>query len=162
MTDPKIVQKIKREYIAGRGSQRSLARKYGVSETQVEKMAGRERWRELREKAKKNAGEKIAENVAAQAAKSDEQFFALVDQLVQLTAMAMNRMGSTEQVTPTAVEHFANTVATIQKIKGIQSSLDTQEQQAKIDKLRKEIENSGKQDAEEIVIELGGAAAWAK
>ena len=162
MIDNKIVQKIKREYIAGQGSQRSLAEKYGVSVKQIEKIAGRENWRELRGKAGERQGEKIAERVAEQGAQSDEQFFSLVDQLVQLTAEAMYRTGASGNVTPAAVEHYANTVAAIQKIKGIKSKLDTEEQQAKIDKLRKEIEATDSKDTEGIAIDLGGAEAWAK
>lgn len=153
MIDGKILQKIKREYIAGKGSQRSLAQKYSVSVKQIQKVAGRENWRDLRDEAGEKQGKKIAEQVAAQSAKVDEDFFSLVDQLVALTADAMAKTKAAGNASPSAVEHYANAVSTIQKIRGIKSDLDTQEQQAKIDKIRKELDSD---KVEPIVVKLEG------
>ena len=160
MIDDKIVQRIKNEYIAGRGSQKALAEKYGVSVKQIQKIAGRERWTELRGSAAEKAEKNMVEVVAAHNARTDDDFFALVDQLIELTGMSMRAASAQGVPSAAALDHYANAIGTIQKIRGIKSSLDTEEQKARIEKLRKEIE-SGK-DNEGIIIDLGGAAAWAK
>lgn len=160
--DKKIMQKIKREYIAGKGSQRSLARKYGASISNVEKAAMREKWSELKKSAGRKAEEKTVEAVAAINSRSDEDFFCLVDQLVQLTSMSMQAACTQGVPTASQLEHYANAIGMIQKVKGIKSSLDTEEQKAKIAKLKKEVEAADQDQTGCISIDLGGAAAWAK
>lgn len=153
--------KIKKEYVRGGISQRKLAEKYGVSYSELAKKAMREKWADKRNQVGIKAESKMLDQVAEQNARTNEDFFSLVDQLVSLTASAMAKTAASGKESPSAVEHYANAIATIQKIKGIKSSLDESEQKARIDKLRKDIE-AGKDDTEKVVISLEGVEAWAK
>ena len=165
MIDSKILQKIKREYIAGKGSQRSLAEKYGVSRATIEKVAQREKWCDARLRAYGKSSERIAdavaEEVVSQAAKIDTTFYDMVDLLMALTVKSMSQSDKAGHMSSASLKHYANTITAIQKMKGIKSDLDTEEQRAKIDKIRNEIAAADK-TTNEIVIDLGGAAQWAK
>ena len=157
MVDDKTMRKIKREYIAGHGSQQSLADKYGAPEWQVRKTAAKEKWTELRDRAGRKEGENIADEVAKQNAKSDEAFFSLVDELMVLTSASMKAAGAAGAAgvpSAAALEHYANAIGTIQKIRGIKSKLDTEEQQARIDKLRKDIQSAADTEDETGIIFL--------
>ena len=65
-------KKIKKEYIAGGVSYKALAEKYNVSFSSLEKMARREKWRELRRKASEKTANDVVEAVGARNAKLDK------------------------------------------------------------------------------------------
>lgn len=147
---------IKKEYVTTTVTYRQLSDKYGISHSQLMKRGAAEKWADLRKRKGRIAEEKMVVNAANREAKTNDRFFDMVDQLVDLTQESMRRC-SKGNISPSALEHYANTITAIQKMKDIKSDLE----KAKIDKLRKEIETAGA-EKDDIVIDLGGAAAWAK
>ncbi len=75
-------KKIKAEYIAGGTSYRKLAEKYSVSFGTLRKVAAKEKWTDLRNKAVAKADTKLVEEVSKNNAKIDDKYFNLVDKLL--------------------------------------------------------------------------------
>ena len=133
--------KIKAEYIAGGISYRSLAKKYDVSFNTLKRIAIKEEWARLREQAYNTATTKMVDKVSSQKAKVDDKYQRLVDMLLD---KAEEFMLNTPIWQVTTLKEMATTMKYIKECKGIKSDLDLKEQQARIDKLRKEAEDEQK------------------
>ena len=124
--------KIKHEYITTSISYRKLAKKYEVSETTLGKKAGREDWVSLRQQA----NDKRTTKVINAAAKKDKRFFAIVDKLlVKIEDVIEDGSVFTQ---PQNIKSISSALKDIRDIKGIKSAKDLEEQQARIEKLRKD------------------------
>jgi uncharacterized protein YjcR len=132
--------KIKAEYIAGGTSYRELAERYGVSFSTLKEHARREKWTDLREKARQKADMKFAnlmgDKQANRSAKIEEVADMLLDKITEM--LGNNNYGVN------GVKQLTSALKDIKDIKGIKSDIDLKEQNARIDKLRKEIEGEQK------------------
>ena len=137
-------KKIKAEYIRGGVSYRKLADKYGVSFSTLRKVASKENWTDLRNKAGAKTDTKIVESVASQEAKRVDGIQTLADLLLDKIKQGVE---SGYLITDAqSIRQVTASVKDLRDIKGMKSELDMQEQMARIDKLRKEaqIENESK------------------
>lgn len=75
-------KKIKAEYIRGDTSYRRLAEKHGVSFSTLRKIAARENWTDLRNKAGAKRDTKIVESVASQEARRVDRIGSIADRLL--------------------------------------------------------------------------------
>ena len=132
--------KIKAEYISGGISYRNLAQKHGVSFNTLKDMAVREKWTELRTQAHNKATTKMVDVVSTQNAKIDDKYYKLVDMLFDKAE---------EVMVNTSIWQVSN----LKECKGVKSDADMREQEARIEKLRKEIE--GEQKDTNITITFG-------
>lgn len=128
--------KLKAEYIAGGISYRKLAEKYGVSFSTLRNIAIREKWTDLREQASNKAVTKLVESIADDNAKHTVDIYDVADKLLNKISQMMEQEGLTTQ----SLKHLTSAIKDIKDIKGIKSDIDLKEQNARIDKLRKEIE----------------------
>ena len=129
--------KLKAEYIAGGISYRKLAEKYGVSFSTLRNIAIREKWTDLREQASNKAVTKLVESIADDNAKHTADIYDVADKLLaKIMDMLMQ-----EGINTQSVKHLTSALKDIKEIKGIKSDIDLKEQNARIDKLRKEIES---------------------
>ena len=133
--------KIKAEYIAGGISYRSLAQKHGVSFNTLKDMAVREKWTELRTQAHNTATTKMVDVVAKEHAKIDDKYFRIVDKLMD---KAEHLVDNTTIWQASNLKEMATTMKYLKECKGIKTDADIREQEARIDKLRKEIEGEKK------------------
>lgn len=129
--------KIKAEYISGGTSYRKLAEKYGVSFTTLTRTAKRENWVGLRQQAEDKTAATIVNVVSQKNSKIDEKYFKLVDKLLDKAEAVID---NTQIWQISSVKEMANALKYIKECKGIKSEIDLKEQQARIDKLQKEIE----------------------
>jgi transposase len=129
--------KIKAEYISGGTSYRKLAKKYDVSFNTLKDMAVREHWTDLRTQAHNDATTKMVDVVSTENAKIDEKYYRLVDMLLD---KAEDVMVNTTIWQVSSLKEMATTMKYLKECKGIKSDIDLREQNARIDKLRKEIE----------------------
>ena len=134
-----VWQKIKAEYIAGGISYRKLAEKHGVSFNTLKDIAVRERWNDLKQQAHNRATTKMVDVVSDKSAKIDDKYFRLVDKLF---TKAEEVIDSTPIWQPNSIKEMATALKYLKECKGVKSDIDLREQEARIDKLRKEIDSN--------------------
>lgn len=128
--------KIKAEYIAGGTSYRKLAKKYGVSFSTLRGVAEREKWTDLRTQAQHNADTKLVETIGDKNGTYSVSINDVADKLLAKITTMLDVDGLGTQ----GMKHLTSALKDIKEIKGIKSDIDLKEQNARIDKLRKEIE----------------------
>ena len=150
-------KKIKAEYIAGGTSYRKLADKYGVPRTTLERKAKDEKWAELRRQAEGKAEAKIINAISDKKADIDDKYFRLVDKLLD---KAEETIDDVDKWHPTLLKEMATTMKYLKECKGIKSDADMREQEARIDKLRKEAEREDDTVREIEVVFKAGEETW--
>ena len=144
-------KKIKAEYIRG-VSYRKLADKYGVSFSTIQKVGAKEKWTDLRKLSSRKADEKIALSVASQEAERVSGIETVADMLLQKIMEGVK--DGTLIVDTQSIRHITSSLKDLRDIKGYKSELDMQEQLARIEKLRKDVEEDGAD--KEIKVTIGG------
>ena len=144
-------KKIKAEYIRG-VSYRRLADKYGVSFSTIQKVGAKEKWTDLRKLSSRKADEKIALSVASQEAERVSGIETVADMLLQKIMEGVK--DGTLIVDTQSIRHITSSLKDLRDIKGYKSELDMQEQIARIEKLRKDVEEDGPD--KEIKVTIGG------
>ena len=137
--------KIKTEYIAGGTSYRRLAEKYGVSFSVLRRVAGREGWTALREQVRQETDTKIVNSVAQTNAERSIKICDVADKLLDKISSTLDKY---EVLNSQTIKHFTSALKDIRDIKGIKSEIDLREQEARIEKLRKETMS---EDADSVI-----------
>lgn len=145
-------KKVKAEYIAGGTSYRKLAKKYGVSFSTLRGIAEREKWTDLKAQARHNADTKLVESISEQNGTYSVSIYDVADKLLdKITDMLEGEYSSA--LGSQSIRHLTSALKDIKEIKGIKSEMDLKEQEARIDKLRKEIEDEQKDTSITITFE---------
>lgn len=145
---------IKAEYIATDISYRALAKKYGAPHRTIEDMGKREGWVELRRQAR---GELVAKTVDAVIQGTVERTVKIndvADQLLDIISDTLAAEGS--NLHPQHLKWYTSALKDLRDIKGVKSELDAREQEARIEKLRREAMDGAASN--EIVVTIGGKA----
>lgn len=129
--------KLKAEYIAGGTSYRKLAEKYGIDRNVVQKTATREKWCELKSQAKAKSESKMVEAIAKDISKNSVKINDVADKLLNKIVMLLDEV---EGIDSQSIKQLTSSLKDIKDIKGVKSEIDIREQEARIDKLRKDIE----------------------
>ena len=147
--------KIKTEYITTDTSYRKLAQKYGVSTTQICNVGREEGWVQLREQHLNKTVAKslnaIASQQAARAARIAGAGDRLLDRVVQLLESDEEAMLDTGVMRDVSV-----VLKNLKDIQMIRSEADVREQEARIEKLRKEAQRED--DSREITVVISEEA----
>ena len=151
-------KRIKAEYVAGGTSYRKLAEKYDVSLTTLQRIAKKENWIGLRQRAEDKSDTKIVNSVSAKNAKIDDKYYRLVDKLFD---KAEEVIDSTPVWQPTTLKEMATAIKYLKECKGLKSDADMREQEARIAKLQKEATVEDKSDNEITITIEGGDSSWA-
>ena len=180
--------KIRKDYIAGKGSYRALAAKYSVPLKTLSRRAKDEGWPELRKQSGRKAATKTVEAVAEANSRVDTRIYRIAGKLIDKLETAVDELDMDTVVVKKTIQDGKNKTTTerktleqrqgpidrdgMQQLTGIlrelktvmdvRSALDRQEQEARIAKLRAEVEKGKEDGNNEISIELGGAEEWAK
>ena len=133
--------KLKAEYIAGGTSYRKLAEKYKVSFNTLKTIAIKEKWAELKQQANNDATTKMVNTIAKDISKKSVKIDDVADKLLDKISDILENFELDTQ----SIKHLTSSLKDIKDIKGIKSKLDIKEQEARIDKLRKDVE-ADKQD----------------
>jgi Glu-tRNA(Gln) amidotransferase subunit E-like FAD-binding protein len=126
--------KLKAEYIAGGTSYRKLAEKYGIDRNAVQRVAKREKWCELKSQAKAKSETKMVDTIAKDISKKSVKIDDVADKLLDKISDLLENFELDTQ----SIKHLTSSLKDIKDIKGIKSKLDIKEQEARIDKLRKD------------------------
>ncbi len=136
-------KKIKAEYIAGGTSYRKLASKYGVSFSTLRNIAIREKWTELREQASNKSVTKLVESIGEQNGTYKVSINNVADKLLDKIVDLLEALEVADSQT---IKQCTSALKDIKDIKGLKSEIDLREQEARIDKLRKDAEINNKDD----------------
>ena len=150
--------KLKAEYIAGGTSYRKLAEKYKVSFNTLQCVARREKWSELKRKAQDKSNTKMVNSVANDISKNALKINDVADKLLD---KIVNLLEAVEIADSQTIKQCTSALKDIKDIKGVKSDIDLKEQNARIDKLRKDIE-AEQGDTSVIVKFEGEIEQWSK
>lgn len=151
--------RIKAEYLAGGTSYRKLAKKYEVKLSALRSIAEREKWVELKTQTQHKTNTKLTETVSNKKAEIDDKYFRLVDKLLD---KAEETIDDVDKWHPTLLKEMATTMKYLKECKGIKSEADMREQEARINKLRKEAEDDTPEDREVNVTFMGDIEEYSK
>ena len=143
-------KRIKAEYIAGGTSYRKLAEKYKVSQSTLRKVAAKEQWTDLRNKARTKAGLKIADVVSEKEAAKADKIIDVADKLLNKIADVIDLISDTQ-----GLKHISSALKDIKDIKGFKSAADMREQEARIRNLEKQAQAEDN-ESNEIKVTIEG------
>lgn len=147
-------KKIKAEYIAGGTSYRKLAEKYGESLSNIKRVAKNERWVELKNQCQTKAATKIVEIESTKQAERMKRLLSVSDNLLEVVEDAVKQFRAGElMLDKGALKSLSGTIKDIKDIQSIKSSLDIEEQKARIAVLKRQaIDDEGSKD---ITVRIG-------
>lgn len=148
---------IKTEYITTDTSYRKLAEKYGISRVQIGNVGRDEGWVELRRQYLADTLTKTVETVAAQEVDRAARILTVADKLLDKIEAIVDAVEGPD-IPSKSIRALTAAVKDLKEIQGIRSKLDDQEQQARIDKLRREAEKDEDNDdggVIEVVFDAG-------
>lgn len=146
-------QSIKTEYITTDTSYRKLARKYDVHYKVIADRGKAENWVELRSQHRDKTLTKTLDKIAENKAKRLSRFEAVADKLLERIE---RRVESDVPLGPKDMRAITASMKDLKEIVGVKSDLDAQEQQARIDNLRRHAEkDDNTADSIEVVFSAG-------
>ena len=150
-------KRIKAEYIAGGTSYRKLAEKYKVSFSTLRKVAAKEQWTDLRNKAGAKTDTKIIESISDKDAKKAVNIIDVADKLLSKIEELAGIVGDAD-----SIKKLTSAIKDLKDIKGIKSEADMREQEARIAKLQKEAMEEDNRDTEIKVTLEGDLEVYSK
>lgn len=129
-------KKMKAEYVRDNVSYRKLAEKHGISPSTVYRKMRSENWADLRKQSERKVNAKIVDSIAEREAKRIEMFQTISDKLLRQISDGID--DGSLILSPRGYNDLTAALKNLRDVNGLKSELDMQEQQARIDKLRKE------------------------
>lgn len=142
---------IKAEYISGGTSYRKLCQKYDVSLNTLQQVAKREKWCELKKQAQDKSNTKMVNAISNDIAKKNTKINDVADKLLEKIANVIEEHGEI-LLNSQSLKHITSALKDIKDIKGLKSDIDLREQEARINKLRKDAEEEQKDKTIEVVM----------
>ena len=151
-------EKIRTEYItsAKDTSYRKLAQKYGVNVTTIAKMASAEKWVEQRKQYANKTQLKIIEKISQQEANRAAKIHSVADKLLN----KIEKMVDAGDFNSRDIRALTAAVKDLKEIQSVKSDLDRQEQEARIDNLRKNAKDDSDKTDEIKVVFAAGPEEW--
>lgn len=130
-------QKIKTEYITTDTSYRKLAQKYGIDSAVIGRRAKSEEWVKLRQQHIDKTQTKTLNAISRKQADRAANLIAVSDLLLGKVKSLLET--DTELlIDPQSMKHISGVLKDLKEIQMIRSEVDLREQEARIEKLRKE------------------------
>lgn len=145
-------QSIKTEYITTDTSYRKLAQKYGVSYNAIGNRSRQENWQEQRDQHLTKTMTKTMNAIANQQASRATKLIAVSDLLLDKIKSLAEDFPELLMV-PQNMKHISGVLKDIKDIQMIKSDADMREQEARIEKLRREAEPEKQSDVPKLVVE---------
>lgn len=140
-------KKLRAEYIAGGTSYRKLAEKHNVSFHTLRKQAAKENWKALRDETTTKTVTKIIEIESDKQAERMRRLLTVSDELLNVVEDAVNKFKTEElMLDRTALKSLSGTIKDIKDIQNLKTSLDIEEQKARIAILKKQAEANNVDD----------------
>ncbi len=123
-------KKIKKEYIAGGYTYKDLAEKHGVSFSSLTKVARREQWRELRQKASEKADNDVVKQIGTRNAKLDKATDLAIEVVCDILKRGKGGMKASD------LRDCVAAIKSLREMRGVKNAADAEEQRARIEALR--------------------------
>lgn len=156
-------KQLKREYIAGGTSYRKLAAKYNANLSVLKRIAHEEDWVGLREQCKAKAATKIVEIESDKQAKRMKRLLTVSDKLLKAVEVAVDQFQTGDLAADRGVlKSLSSAIKDIKDIQNLKTSLDIEEQKARIAILKKQAEADGVGDTSITVVFDDEMHKWSK
>lgn len=152
--------RIKTEYITTDTSYRELSQKYGVHYTNIAKRAKKEDWQQLRQQQTNTTQTKMIQAVERRKVDRAAKLIGVSDLLLDKVRGMLEEDSGT--ITSQAMRNLSGVLRDIKDIQMIRSDADMREQEARIDKLRREAARDEEDGNRTVVVNIGGDGAWQK
>ena len=145
---------IKTEYITTETSYRELSQKYGVHYTNIAKRASKEGWQQLRQQHATRTQTKMVDAVER---KKVDRAAMLLDVSDLLLEKVRKRIDSDDKIAmdTQGMKHLSGVLKDLKEIQMIRSDLDIREQEARIEKLRREAQQEQNREPIQVIIGEG-------
>ena len=130
-------QAIKTEYITTDTSYRKLAQKYGIDSAVIGRRAKSEEWVKLRQQHIDKTQTKTLNAISKKQADRAANLILVSDMLLS-KVKSLLEADSELPIDPQSMKHISGVLKDLKEIQMIRSDADMREQEARIDKLRKE------------------------
>lgn len=150
--------KIKAEYIAGEGSYRSLAKKYGIGTSRLGEKAKEEKWVEERKIAQDSAVKKAVRKSIQKNASALDWLGKAKERLAEKLAAAVEAVDETDAQ---AVRQIVAAVKDAQVVLNDKTDAQIREQEARIRSLERQAEKDDRTEQVVTVTFAGDAEEWA-
>ena len=151
--------RIRKDYIAGRGSYRELSAKYGVPYRTLADRAKAEKWVELRNQSRAKAASKTVETVADANGRVQTR---MQDAAEALMGKVVEGVLAADPEDARNLKAYSGVLRDLKEVLDLRTPLDVKEQEARIEKLRRESEKEREDRNREVVVTFGGADGWAE
>jgi tRNA-dihydrouridine synthase len=145
-------QSIKTEYITTDTSYRKLAQKYGIDSAVIGRRAKSEEWVKLRQQHIDKTQTKTLDAISKKQVDRAAKLIAVSDLLLDKIKSLAEDFPELLMV-PQNMKHISGVLKDIKDIQMIKSDADMREQEARIEKLRREAEPEKHTDAPKLVVE---------
>lgn len=135
---------IKTEYVTTDTSYRKLSEKYGVSMTEVSRHGKDESWREERRKYQEKAYTKTLDVLIKGQQNRIKRLQTITDKILDKIEESVDKMNSADFQ---AYRQITAAIKDIKEVQMLKSEADLREQEARINKLRRDAEQSDKGDS---------------
>ena len=154
-------KQLKREYIAGGTSYRKLAEKHNVSYNTLAKVAAKENWGGLKQETAEKTTTKIVEIESDKQAERMRRLLTVSDKLLEAVEVAVDSFHAGDLILEKGVlKSLSSAIKDIKDIQSLKTSLDIEEQKARIAILKKQAEADADATNEVAVIIAGGESSW--
>lgn len=145
---------IKTEYITTETSYRELSQKYGVHYTNIAKRASKEGWQQLRQQHATRTQTKMVDAVERKKVDRAERLLDVSDLLLE---KVRKRIDSDDKIAmdTQGMKHLSGVLKDLKEIQMIRSDLDIREQEARIEKLRREAQQEQNREPIQVIIGEG-------
>lgn len=150
---------IKAEYISSGATLEELSAKYSVSFSTIQKKSAKEKWQKLKQKIGRKTEEKTIEKISSNAAKKAISIISAADTVLDKTMGLINSLEVTDIDT---LKSAATILKILKEVKDVKSEADAREQEARINKLRKEAEDDTPEDRKVNVTFIGDVEEYSK
>ena len=148
-------KRIKAEYIAGGTSYRKLAEKYKVPFGTLRRIAKQEEWTQVRTQVEHNVNTGIVDSVSQKETKKAVDIIDVADKLLEKIEAVAEMVSD-----PDSIKKLTSAIKDLKDIKGIKSDADMREQEARINKLRKDAEREDDTTNEIEIVFNAGPGEW--
>jgi len=146
---------IRNEYITTTISQRALAEKYGVSHVTLGKRAKREGWLDARRQKDDKTKAKTIEKASERGSNVRLSVYDTAERLLRVVNGQIDSIEGGEPINPKDV---ATTLKIVRDVLDVKSERDLAEQDARIEKLRREA--AGEAQDREITVRFAEGEGW--
>ena len=145
---------IKTEYITTDTSYRELSQKYGVHYTNIAKRASKEGWQQLRQQHATRTQTKMVDSVERRKVDRAARLLDVSDLLLEKVRKLIDSDDKIAMDTQ-GMKHLSGVLKDLKEIQMIRSELDIREQEARIEKLRREAQQEQNREPIQVIIGEG-------